>query len=169
MARILIVGGGCRGLLLAAQMVGDGHAVRITTRSPAGRDAIEARGAECYLGTPDRLASLRAALENVTIACWLLGGARGPEEQLVALHSSRLSYFLEQAIDTTVRGFVYEAAGARVPREVLAEGKRTVRELGARNAIPVAILSEDPSDTGTWLAGARGALEALLGSRPAPC
>jgi hypothetical protein len=103
----------------------------------------------------------------VTIACWLLGGARGSEEQLVALHSSRLSYFLGQAIDTTVRGFVYEAAGATVPREVLAEGTRTVRELGARNAIPVAILSEDPSDTGTWLASARGALDALLGSRTA--
>ena len=165
MARILIVGGGCRGLLLAAQMVGDGHAVRITTRRPAGRDAIEATGAECYLGTPDRLSSLRAALESVTIACWLLGGARGSKEQLVALHSSRLSYFLGQAIDTTVRGFVYEAAGERVPREVLAAGERTVRELGARNAIPVAILSEDPSDTGTWLAGARGALDALLGTR----
>ena len=169
MARILIVGGGCRGRLLATQMVGEGHAVRITTRSPAGREAIEAAGAECYLGTPDRLATLRAALEGVTIACWLLAAARGSEQQLRALHSSRLSYFLGQAIDTTVRGFVYEAAGARVPREVLAEGKRTVRELGARNAIPVAILSEDPSDTGTWLAGARGALEALLGSRPAPC
>src|SRR5262249_48104121 len=110
-------------------MVGEGHAVRITTRRPAGRDAIQATGAECYLGTPARLAPLPAALENVTIACWLLGGARGPEEQLRALHSSRLSYFLGQAIDTTVRGFVYEAAG--VPREVLAAGERTVRELGA--------------------------------------
>jgi hypothetical protein len=85
----------------------------------------------------------------------------------VALHSSRLSYFLGQAIDSTVRGFVYEAAGATVPREVLAAGTRTVRELGAHNAIPVAILSEDPSDTGTWLASARGALDALLGSRTA--
>ena len=167
MARILIVGGGCRGRLLAAQMVGEGHAVRITTRSPAGQAAIEATGAECHLGTPDRLATLRAALENVTIACWLLGDARGSEEQLRALHASRLSYFLGQAIDTTVRGFVYEAAGARVPREVLAAGERTVRELGARNAIPVAILSEDPADTGAWLTGARGALDALLGSPPA--
>jgi hypothetical protein len=166
-ARILIVGGGCRGLLLAGEMLRDGHAVRITTRSPAGRDAIEATGAECYLGTPDRLATLRAALENVTIACWLLGGARGSKEQLVALHSSRLSHFLGQAIDTTVRGFVYEAAGPGVPREVLAAGERTVRELGARNAIPVAILSEDPGDIGTWLAGARGALDALLGRRTA--
>src|SRR5262249_58803029 len=110
-------------------MVRDGHAVRITTRSPAGRDAIEAAGAECYLGTPDRLATLRAALENVTIACWLLGGARGSKEQLVALHSSRLSHFLGQAIDTTVRGFVYEAAGARAPREVLVAGERMLREL----------------------------------------
>ena len=86
----------------------------------------------------------------------------------MALHSSRLSCFLVQAIDTTVRGFVYEAAGARVPCEVLAAGERTVRELGARNAIPVAILGEEPTDTGTWLAGARGALAARLGRRARP-
>jgi hypothetical protein len=168
-ARILIVAGGCRGRLLAAQMVGEGHAARITTRSAAARDAIEATGAECHLGTPDRLATLRAALENVTIVCWLLGGARGSEEQLRALHSSRLSSFLGQAIDTTVRGFVYEAAGAGVPPEFLAAGARTVRELGARNAIPVAILGEDPADTGAWLAAARGALDALLAVGPGRC
>jgi hypothetical protein len=166
-ARILIVAGGCRGRLLAAQMVGEGHAVRITTRSPAGREAIEATGAECHLGTPDRLATLRAALENVTIACWLLGGARGSQTHLRALHSSRLSSFLGLAIDTTVRGFVYEAAGASVPQELFAAGERTVRELGACNAIPVAILGEDPADIDAWLAGAGGALDALLGGRAA--
>lgn len=167
MARILIVAGGCRGRLLAAQMVGEGHAVRITTRSSAGREAIEATGAECHLGTPDRLATMRAALESVTIACWLLGGARGSQEQLSALHSARLSAFLRQAIDTTLRGFVYEAAGVSVPREAFAAAERKVRELGARNAIPVAILGEDPADTGAWLARAGGAIDELLAGRPA--
>jgi len=46
--------------------------VRITTRTDSGRAAIEAVGAECLIGTPDRLASLRGALEGVTVACWML-------------------------------------------------------------------------------------------------
>ena len=37
MARILIVGGGCRGRLLAGDLVGKGHALRITTREERGR------------------------------------------------------------------------------------------------------------------------------------
>jgi len=189
-ARILIVGGGCRGRALAAQMVGEGHAVRITTRTEAGRSAIEATGAECFVGTPDRLATLRAALESVTIACWLMGTASGDPQHLRALHSSRLRFFLAQVIDTTVRGFLYEASGSDAPRskasgsegprsrasgteaprsnvsrELLAAGEEIVRALGQRNAIPVAILADDPGDSGAWLAGARDALDALLGGR----
>ena len=81
MARILIVGGGCRGRRLAACMVAAGHSARITTRSEAGRGAIEQAGAECWIGTPDRLATLRGALDSVTIACWLLGSASGGAER----------------------------------------------------------------------------------------
>ncbi len=115
MARVLIVGGGCRGRRLAARLVGEGpsgHAVRIVTRTESGRAAIEAGGAECLIGTPDRLATLRGALDGVTIACWLLATARGETEQVRALHGSRLESFLAQAIDTTMRGFVYEAPSA---------------------------------------------------------
>ena len=86
MARVLIVGGGCRGRLLASQMVRAGEVVRITTRSEAGRGAIEATGAECWIGTPDRLATLSGVLEAVTIVCWLLGTATGTADQLRALH-----------------------------------------------------------------------------------
>ncbi len=106
---MLIVAGGCRGRRLAAALVGEGHAVRITTRDERGRAAIEAAGAECWVGTPDRLATLRGALENVTILCWMLATATGSAEELDALHGSRLEFFMTQAIDTTVRGFVYEA------------------------------------------------------------
>src|SRR5947209_19816979 len=109
MARILIVGGGCRGRLLAGDLVGKGHAIRITTREERGRAAIEARGAECWIGTPDRLGTLRGALEGVTLACWLLGSASGSAPQVGALHTSRLGAFVRQLIDTTVRGFIYEA------------------------------------------------------------
>jgi hypothetical protein len=161
-ARILIVGGGCRGRRLASGMLLAGHAVRITTRAGAGRATIEAIGAECFIGTPDRLATLRAALEAVTIVCWLLGTATGAPAEVAALHSSRLEHFLGGTIDTTVRGFVYEASGTTVAPDLLAEGERTVRALTAFNSIPVAILRADPADPAAWLADAQAAVRALL-------
>src|SRR4029077_8068753 len=156
-------GGGCRGRRFAAQMVERGHAVRATTRTEAGRAAIEQSGAECWIGTPDRLATLRGALDSVTIACWLLGSATGRPGQLDVLHGSRLELFLTQAIDTTVRGFVYEASGTTVAPQALAGGERIVRALTGRNAIPVAFLRADPGDVEAWLAQARAAVESLLG------
>jgi NAD(P)-dependent dehydrogenase (short-subunit alcohol dehydrogenase family) len=111
-ARVLIIAGGARGRTLAASLIAQGHAVRITTRDQDGRAAIESVGAECWIGTPDRVATLRYALESVTIACWLLGNACGDRDAVDALHSSRLEFFVRQTIDTTVRGLLYEAAGA---------------------------------------------------------
>jgi len=160
-ARMLIVAGGCRGRQLAAAMVGEGHAVRASTRTEAGRAAIEATGAECWIGTPDRLATLRGSLDGVTVACWLLGSCTGAADELRALHTTRLQLFLTQAIDTTVRGFVYEQRGT-APAQLLAEGARTVRSLAQRNAIPAAFLTADPSDAPRWLADARAAIDALL-------
>jgi hypothetical protein len=160
-ARILIVGGGCRGRRLAVDMVSAGHAVRVTTRSEEHRVAIEATGAECWIGTPDRLATLRSSLANVTVACWMLGTATGEVEQVRALHTTRLEFFLTQAIDTTARGFVYEAAGT-VPGELLVGGERIARAMGARNAIPLAVLSADPADVTAWLRQAGEAIAGLL-------
>jgi hypothetical protein len=159
-ARILIVGGGCRGRRLASANVAAGHAVRISTRTEAGREAIEATGAECWIGTPDRLATLRAALDSVTILCWLLGSAAGAAQQLRELHSSRLQFFLTQAIDTTVRGFVYEARGAQ--QELLSEGGEIARALAERNAIPARFLTADPNDGEAWLADAGASIQSLL-------
>lgn len=164
MARILIVAGGCRGRQLVGDLMGEGHAVRVTTRAEAGRAAIEVSGAECWIGTPERLGTLRAALESVTIVCWLLGTATGPEDEVRALHASRLEFFLGQTIDTTVRGFVYEAAGT-VPDADLAEGERIVRALGERNVIPVGFIRADPEDAGAWRADAHTVIGSLLGSR----
>ena len=76
--RALMVGGGCRGLALARTLVAEGHAVRAVTRSPARRAEIEAAGCECWIGDPDRIGSLRYALDNVTVLLWLLGTATGP-------------------------------------------------------------------------------------------
>ena len=158
----MIVGGGCRGRQLATEMVSAGLLVRVSTRTERGRPAIEAAGAECWIGTPDRLATLRGALDSVTVVCWLLGSATGSPQQLRALHTSRLELFLTQAVDTTVRGIVYEATGASTPAEPLREGAAIARELAARNAMPVRLLTADPSDIQTWLAEARAAVQSLL-------
>jgi hypothetical protein len=93
-----------------------------------------------------------------------LGAVTGAEEEVRALHGSRLEFFLGQVIDTTVRGFVYEAAG-NVPGEALAEGERIVRALGERNVIPVAVLGADPGDSGAWLQNAHAEIGALLVGR----
>jgi hypothetical protein len=164
----LIVAGGCRGRRLAGDLVGEGHAVRVTTRTESGRAAIEAAGAECWIGTPERLGTLRAALESVTIVCWLLGTAVGGEDEVRELHDSRLEFFLGQVIDTTVRGFVYEAPaapGGALGVEVLAEGERIVLRVAARNEIPVGFLRADPGDADAWLVDAHAEIDALLGGR----
>ncbi len=143
-------------------MVHEGHAVRMTTRDHGARAAIEAAGAECWIGTPDRLATMRGALDSVTIACWLLGSAVGDEQQLRALHTSRLEFFLTQMIDTTVRGLVYEARGTGSSAALVAEGEALARAVAHRNEIPAAFLTADPLDQDAWLAAACAAVSSLL-------
>jgi len=166
-ARILILGGGCRGRELARATRADGHAVRITTRSEAGRAAIEATGSECWIGTPDRLATIRAALDSVTILCWLMATAQGSPQELAALHGTRLEFLLTQAIDTTIRGVLYEAAApAQAPphsAQLLAEGERRARALLALNSIPAVFLTAPPHDRAGWLEQARAGVHSLLG------
>jgi hypothetical protein len=161
-ARVLIVGGASRGLHLAVALVKDGLAVRFVTRDPTPCDRAETRGVEFRLGDPDRLTTLRGALEHVTIACWLLADRGGDRELVRALHGSRLEQFLSCAIDSTLRGFVYEAGGDAVPADVLDEGKRIVSETAARNSIPAALLTCDPTDLDSWLAQARATVASLL-------
>jgi hypothetical protein len=162
MARILIVGCGCRGRMLAGALRARGHAVRGTTRSEAGRGAIEAAGAQPWVGDPDRIATLTYALDGVTVLCWLMGSARGTDEQLAALHGSRLQMLLERTIDTTVRGLVYEAAGSVEPA-LLAAGAETVRAACVKSEIPRALLEADPGDRERWLAAALTCVDGLLG------
>ncbi len=161
-ARILIVAGGCRGRQLATALVADGHAVRVSTRTEAGRAAIEATGAECWIGTPDRLASMRGVLDSVTVACWLTGSVSGDEQLVRDLHTDRLQFFLTQLIDTTVRGFLYEARGGSTPADVLSEGEAIAESITERNLIPAAFLRADPADIAVWMADARAAIDAFL-------
>jgi hypothetical protein len=162
-ARVLIVEGASRGLRLAEDLLGQGHAVRLVTSAAARGKEIEALGGECFTGTPNRLASMRGALEHVTIACWLLADASGGEELTQALNGSRLERFLCDAVDSTLRGFVYEAGGSILPAGVLAEGKRIALETAARNSIPLAILTSDPRELDEWRLQAVEAVGSLLG------
>lgn len=162
MARILIVGCGCRGQALARALRADGHAVRGTTRSEDRRAAIEAAGAEAYVGDPDRIGTITYALDGVTILCWLMGSAQGSDEQLAALHGTRLRMLLERTIDTTVRGLVYEAAGT-VDSALLAAGAETVARACDYSEIPYALLNADPAASyDAWVAAARDCVNRLL-------
>ena len=111
MARALIVGCGCRGRLLGGRLLGEGWAVRGTSRRPEGLAAIEAAGIEPALADPDRPATLLDLVGDVTVVHWLLGSARAEPEVIAAIHGPRLERLLEKLVDTPVRGFVYEAEG----------------------------------------------------------
>jgi uncharacterized protein YbjT (DUF2867 family) len=160
-ARVLIVGCGCRGQALARELAAAGHVVRGTTRSEAGCAAIAAAGAEPYVGDPDRVGTLSAALDAVTVACWLLGSAHGEPDAVAALHGPRLRAFCERLVDTTVRGFVYEVAGTAAPAALRA-GEAIVREASETWEIPLRIVDAHPSDHPAWLTSARAATTSLL-------
>jgi hypothetical protein len=157
-----MVGGGCRGLGLAADLVADGHAVRIVTRDGSRREAIEAVGGECWPGDPDRIGTIRYAVENVTVLMWLLGTARHDDpEKVAALHGTRLRMMLERTTDTTVRGVVYENAGP-VGREVLDSGLAEMDFALRTNEIHYELIEIDPSDDAAWRSAAHEAIFALL-------
>lgn len=161
--RVLMIGGGSeRGLALTRSLVAEGHAVRIVSREGARREAIEAAGAECWVGTPDVVGTIRFALENVTVLCWLLGTATHEDpEKLEALFGSRLKMLLEKTTDTTVRGVVYETTGP-VGDDLLASGLHEVEWAFEKNEIPYALLRADAADVESWVGAARGAIDSLL-------
>jgi len=161
-ARCLIIGCGCRGLSLAAELRADGHTVRGTTRDPSRRTEVEAAGVEAFIGDPDRVATLAPALAQVGVICVLLGSAIGTQEQLEALHGTRLEMLLERTLDTTVRAVVYERAGTVGPA-LLEGGTARVRHACERSLIPYRLLDADPADHAGWPRAAAAAVrDALL-------
>jgi hypothetical protein len=146
--RALLVGGGRPGLGLTRELVADGHAVRFVTRHEAFRPEIEAVGAECFIGDPDRIGSLRYGLDNVTVLLWLMG--RAPDGDL---HGSRLTMMLERTIDTTVRGVLYEGTDA---------GAAEVTRMADYNEIPHAILATPRDDEGAWIASVLAGIDGVL-------
>jgi NADP-dependent 3-hydroxy acid dehydrogenase YdfG len=163
-ARCLIIGCGCRGRSLACRLIGEGHAVRGTTRASERLPAIEATGAEAVLADPDRVATLASALEHVGVAYVLMANAAGPDASVAALHGPRLEMLLQRMLDSTVRGIVYEARGA-VDAEILRSGAERVRAFCEDSRIPYCLLEEDPGEPGPWLAAAVAAAGQVLAAR----
>lgn len=164
MARILIVGCGCRGRALGSALRESGHAVRGTSRTPAGLEKIAATGLEPWAGDPDRIGTLTGALDAVTVLCWLLGDASGDSQSVAALHTTRWARMLEETVNTTVRGVVYEAAGA-VDAALLQQGAALVADAHERWSIPVAVIASEPAEHAAWLAAALDAVMRLLGAK----
>jgi nucleoside-diphosphate-sugar epimerase len=158
-ARVLIVGCGCRGRELARELAAAGHAVRGTTRASARLGEIEATGAEAVLADPDRLGTIMAQLHGVSLLCWLLGTA--DPEAAPALHGPRLRTLLERLVDTPVRGIVYEAAGS-VDAELLTSGAAAVRQASATWSMPGEVVEADLNDFQSWLGATTAAVERLL-------
>jgi uncharacterized protein YbjT (DUF2867 family) len=133
MARALIVGCGCRGRELGEGLLAEGWAVRGTSRREEGLRAIEATGIEPALADPDRPATILELVDDVAVLVLLLGGVRGSEEELAAIHGPRLERLMEHLVETPVRGVVYE--GTEEGAEVVRAAARTWR-------IPVEIVGK---------------------------
>jgi uncharacterized protein YbjT (DUF2867 family) len=154
-ARILVVGCGCRGRALAGAL--GGHAVRGTTTSAERVAELEAAGIEGVVADPDRLATLVPALSDVTVVCWLMGTAAGSPE----LHGDRLRTLTEHLVDTPVRGLVYEAAGT-VDATLLAQGAHIVRDASHTWHIPTEIVDTDPANHAAWVTAMKEAVGRVL-------
>ena len=124
--------------------------MRGTTRDPRRGGAIEAAGIEPAVADPDRPATLLDLVADVAVIHWLLGSARGGAETIAAIHGPRLERLLEKLVDSPVRGFVYEAAGA-VGRPQLEQGETIVLSASRTWHIPVEVVSADPADFERWL------------------
>jgi NAD(P)-dependent dehydrogenase (short-subunit alcohol dehydrogenase family) len=158
LARVLIVGCGCRGRQLAEALVAEGHAVRGTSRSAQSLPEIEAAGAEAAVADPGRLGTLLPLLEGVSAVCWLMGTAdEGP------LHGPRLRSLQEKLVDSPARGLIYEAGGT-AKRDLLAGGAEIVGEVGETFRMPVAIVDEDPADVDAWTAAMLRGVGEVLGA-----
>lgn len=157
MARVLIVGCGCRGQALGAALGRSGHAVRGTSRSPASVLELGEAGIDGVVADPDRLGTLVPALAGVTVVCWLMGNAEDSPD----VHGPRLRSLTEHLVDTPVRGLVYESAGT-VGAALLERGASIVREASQTWHIRVEIVTTDPAAHEAWLEAMTAAVRSVL-------
>ena len=157
MARALLVGCGCRGRILGRRLLDEGWAVRGTSRSAAGVEAIREAGIEPANADPDRAGTIVELVGDVTVVAWLMGSASGSDELIEAVNGPRLERVLEKLVDTPVRGFVHERRGA-AGEEVLARGAAIVADAAERWQIPVGAIDADPADHEAWVEAAAAAV-----------
>ena len=160
MARALIVGCGCRGRELGAELAKLGWRVRGTSRRAAGLEAIEAAEIEAAQADPDRAGTVLELCGDVAVVVWLLGSVSGDPEGISAIHGPRLESLLEKLVDSPVRGFAYEAAGS-VDAETLGEGARITERAGERWRIPVTLLTGNRGEP-SWAVRSAGTIERLV-------
>jgi hypothetical protein len=119
--------------------------VGVGERTSALRMTLERDGHVVAVLGPDRPPhELLGALDHVAIVCWLSAEA-SPER------------FLLGAIDSSMRGFLYEPG----------DWEPAVSEIATRNSIPLAIVRGDRGDGPVWACEARAAIEKLLGGATA--
>jgi uncharacterized protein YbjT (DUF2867 family) len=160
LARGLIVGCGCRGRELGAELAGLGWQVRGTSRTGEGLDAIEAAGVDSAEADPDRPGTVLDLCGDVAVVVWLLGSAVGSADALSAIHGPRLERLLEKLVDSPVRGFAYEAVGS-ADADLLAAGRAIVERAGERWRIPVTFLTS-PRDEEGWAVRSAAKVAGLL-------
>ena len=150
MARALIVGCGCSGRALGAELLEEGWAVRGTSRDAEGLEAIEAAGIEPARADPEQPATILELVDDVAVLIWLLGSATGPADEVAAIHGPRLEGLLERLVETPVRGFVYEGAGS-VDSVLLAGGAELVRNAERTWHIPIAVTETSRTEGPQWV------------------
>jgi uncharacterized protein YbjT (DUF2867 family) len=163
-ARALIIGCGCGGRALGAELREEGWQVRGTSRDEEGLAAIEEAGIEPARADPERPGTILELVGDVTVVLWLLGSAKGSAEELARVHGPRLESLLEHLVDTPVRGFLYEGVGT-VDAKLLQGGAEIVRRAGQTWRIPVA-MTEAPREQGpAWVEEIETAVVELLARR----
>jgi uncharacterized protein YbjT (DUF2867 family) len=163
-ARALIVGCGCSGRALGAELLEDGWAVRGTSRDAEGLTEITAAGIEPARADPEQPGQILELVGDVAIVLWLLGSATGPADNLAAIHGPRLESLLEHLVETPVRGFVYEGAGAVGP-EILASGADLVRNAEATWRVPVTVTTTTREHGPQWVEELETSVTELIARR----
>lgn len=164
MARALIVGCGCSGRALGAELRDDGWEVRGTSRTEEGLVAIEEAGIEPARADPERPGTILDLVGDVTVVLWLLGSAKGSGEDLAAIHGPRLEGLLERLVDTPVRGFLYEGVGT-VDSNLLAGGAELVKRARDTWRIPFAVTSTLREHGPQWVEEMETKIIGLLAQR----
>jgi hypothetical protein len=162
LARALIVGCGCRGRALGLRLRQAGWQVRGTSRDAGKAEALTAAGLPGHVADPDRVGTVLDEIADVALVFWLMGTATGERDSVAAIHGPRVERFMEEIVDTPVRGVVYEAGGS-VPRDVLRHGEHVVRAAAERWRIPVAFVDADPGEVDAWLDAMTASAEGLIG------